>query len=374
MSTLLFDNIEIQNFRAFEYFTIEQLGHVNLIVGRNNVGKSTLLEAIWLHANVGSPEIMRDILMGRDEFTDHRTEGMKPAGSRGPAVWSLFHGHPCLERISGTISIGRIKAPDSSLRISVGWFQEGTGAKGEAELVPVGGPDHGSGDADLIPALVIKLGSMQRVLRLDQDFEQHIRRWTLQPQSVLGLATNCVYVRPNGLATTEVEQMWRRVVLTDLQKEVVESLRIISPEVQDLAIIPDEAGAMTVRVRVDSEPHPVPLKSMGDGVNRLFGIGLAMVSAKGGLLLVDEVENGIHYSVMPEVWKFVLKLAKRLDVQVFATTHSKDCYESFQAATKGDQEVSGVLTRIERKKGELRASLFDETRLKTVVDENIEIR
>jgi 3-hydroxyisobutyrate dehydrogenase-like beta-hydroxyacid dehydrogenase len=90
--------------------------------------------------------------------------------------------------------------------------------------------------------------------------------------------------------------------------------------------------------------------------------------------LVDEIENGIHYSVMPDVWKFVLKLAKRLGVQVFATTHSKDCYQTFQAATKGDQAVDGLLTRIERKKGELRASLFDEDRLKTVVNENIEIR
>jgi energy-coupling factor transporter ATP-binding protein EcfA2 len=181
MSSLLFDNIEIRNFRAFEYFTIEQLGHVNLIVGRNNVGKSTLLEALWLHANVGSPEIMREILVGRDEFTDHRSEGMKPAGIRGPAVWSLFHGHPCLERISETISIGRINAPDSSLRISVGWYQEGTGVEREADLVSVDGPDNSADGKDLIPALVIKLGSMQRVLRLDLDFEQHVRRWMLQP-------------------------------------------------------------------------------------------------------------------------------------------------------------------------------------------------
>jgi len=297
MSTRLFDNIEIRNFRAFEYLMIEQLGDVNLLVGRNNVGKSTILEALWLHANLGSPEIIREILVGRDEYTDHRAEGMKPSGAKGPAVWSLFNGHPCLERITDSISIGPVKAPDSSLRISIGWYQQALRVEGAAELVSVEGPDHGGDGRDVIPALVLKLGSMQRVLRLDQDFDQHIRRWTLQPQSVLGLATRCVYVPPNGLASREVEQMWRTVVLTDLQKEVGEALRIISPEVVDLAIIADETGAMTVRVRIDHEPHPVPLRSMGDGVNRLFGIGLAMVSAREGLLLVDEIENGIHYSV-----------------------------------------------------------------------------
>ncbi len=67
MSEPLFDNLEIRQFRAFDYIKIDQLGHINLFLGKNNVVKSTLLEALWLYANLGSPEVMRANLDGRDE-------------------------------------------------------------------------------------------------------------------------------------------------------------------------------------------------------------------------------------------------------------------------------------------------------------------
>lgn len=71
---------------------------------------------------------------------------------------------------------------------------------------------------------------------------------------------------------------------------------------------------------------------MGDGITRLFHIILALVNAKNGVLLVDEFENGLHWSVQEKVWETVFQLAERLDVQVFATTHSRDCVQAFQAA------------------------------------------
>lgn len=57
METPLFDSLEIRQFRAFDFIKIEQLGHINLFLGKNNVGKSTLLEALFLHANLGSPQV-----------------------------------------------------------------------------------------------------------------------------------------------------------------------------------------------------------------------------------------------------------------------------------------------------------------------------
>ncbi len=68
MSDLILNSLEIQDFRAFEHLKIEQLARVNLIVGKNNIGKSCLLEAIRLYAQRGSPEVMREILMARDEM------------------------------------------------------------------------------------------------------------------------------------------------------------------------------------------------------------------------------------------------------------------------------------------------------------------
>lgn len=118
----------------------------------------------------------------------------------------------------------------------------------------------------------------------------------------------------------------------------------------------------------------MPIKTMGDGMNRLFGLGLALACAKDGMLLVDEIENGIHWSVLPEVWRFVVKVAKRLNVQVFATTHSNDCLKAFYVGTKDDEEMDGVSVRIEKKNGDFNAETFDESRLSVIMKEGIEIR
>lgn len=187
MSKPLFDNLEIRQFRAFDYLKIEQLGHVNLILGKNNVGKSTLLEALWLYANLGSPEVIQAILEGRDEPGE-----VRHGTTAEPTAWSLFHGYPPLERISSSIQIGRISAPDSALSLSITWlrrtsemdatggFADGSGYGGGIhpgqEFVEVGPPNATEGDGPL-PAMVVKYGSIRRVLQLDDAYEDICRRW-----------------------------------------------------------------------------------------------------------------------------------------------------------------------------------------------------
>ena len=82
-------------------------------------------------------------------------------------------------------------------------------------------------------------------------------------------------------------------------------------------------------VRIENIDRPVPLRLLGDGVNRLLDIALSLVNARGGLLLIDEFENGLHHTVQFDAWKTIFLLAKELDIQVFATSHSWDAVEAF---------------------------------------------
>jgi len=382
MTQPLFDSLEIRQFRAFDYLKIEQLGHVNLILGKNNVGKSTLLEALWLFANIGSPEVIQTILEGRDEPGE-----VRHGTAAEPTVWSLFHGHPPLERISSSIQIGRIGAPDSALSLSITWlrrtsemdasggFQDGSGYGGgitaSQEFVEVGAPSATDGDGPL-PALVVKYGAIQRVLQLDDTYEDICRRWNLQMRSNRSLSTPCVLVSHVGLDEVYLQSLWEKVVLSDAKDDVIDALRIIAPETDDFALLGNQASS--IRLRIKGNADPVPLKIMGDGMNRLFGLGMALACAKDGILLVDEIENGIHWSALPEVWKFVVKVAKRLNVQVFATTHSNDCLRAFHVGTKDDEEMAGIAVRIEKRNGEFGVEIFDENRLAVIAKEAIEIR
>lgn len=115
----------------------------------------------------------------------------------------------------------------------------------------------------------------------------------------------------------------------------------------------------------------IPIGSMGDGIWRLLGIALALVQARGGVLLVDEIDTGLHYSVLIDMWRLVFETARQLDVQVFATTHSRDCYEALAAVTEPDRtEIS--LQRIERGKRE--AIAFSEVEIRQAAERGLEVR
>ena len=383
MTEPLFDSLEIRQFRAFDYIKIDHLGHINLFLGKNNVGKSTLLEALRLHANLGSPQTIKWVLDGRDEPCE-----VHDGNTADPIIWNLFHGHPALERISESIQIGRVGAPDSALSFSITWKHkidemgatdacaDGSGCDGEhpsRRNLDVGASEVTNGEGP-IPALVVKYSSMRRTLWLDEPFADLCRRWDLQTRSYRALETPCVHVGPCGITDAGVRNLWENVVLTDAKNDVVDAMRIIAPETEDFALLHLHESVPSLRLRLKDREGAVPIKTMGDGMNRLFGLGMALACAKGGILLVDEIENGIHWSVLPDIWKFVVKVAKRLDVQVFATTHSNDCLKAFQMGTKDDPDMDGVAVRIEKKNSEFNAEIFDEKRLAVIVKEEIEIR
>ncbi len=100
---------------------------------------------------------------------------------------------------------------------------------------------------------------------------------------------------------------------------------------------------------------------------------MALVNAKDGFL-IDEIENGIHYSVLPDVWRLIFETAERLNVQVFATSHSWDCIEAFQKAAQENTETEGVLVRLDRDGEWIRAVDLGERELGIAVNGHIEVR
>jgi hypothetical protein len=178
-----------------------------------------------------------------------------------------------------------------------------------------------------------------------------------------------------GERTATLGNLWDKIALSDREEDVAEALRIIDPDIEAVSMV-GGAGSRTSRtaiVRSKSLPRPVPLRSFGDGLNRLFGIILSLVNAKDGLLLIDEFENGMHYSVQPDAWRVIFKLAQRLDIQVVATSHSWDAIEAFQkAASEAPDE--GVLIRLSRKGDDIVSTVFREDELAIATRDGIEVR
>ena len=372
MSKLILDSLEIKNFRAFKHLRIEKLGRVNLIVGKNNVGKTSVLEALWLYARRGDPYSVFQLLKGRGEMADENIQNnglrrnAQEVQQRLYSLSYLFHGREKIHFDSKSARVGIANLVGNALSISTGWP-----LPLEASSLNAGEHTFSASEYS-VPSLDISIGDYFNFdFPLNQDYVPgfiHMRE-SIQPLL-------CILVKDEGLNAVEVRNYWDSIVLTDLEDEVLVALRIIAPEVQALNLIGglgqrDERKAV---VKILGTQHPIPLRSLGGGMNRMLGSALALVNAKDGMLLIDEVDTGLHYSVLPEMWKLIFEVAHRLNVQVFATSHSWDCIQAFQQAAADNKEADGVLIRLEQRKDGIGAVTFDEQELAIVTREQIEVR
>jgi AAA15 family ATPase/GTPase len=113
---------------------------------------------------------------------------------------------------------------------------------------------------------------------------------------------------------------------------------------------------------------------MGDGMSRILRLALGLANAQGGVLIVDEIDTGLHFMAMTGMWKMLWEAAKQLDVQVFATTHSRDCWESLAevAESEGVQDDTIVIHRVEKRKTS--SVTFNPRQMAIAVEERLEVR
>ncbi len=164
---------------------------------------------------------------------------------------------------------------------------------------------------------------------------------------------NCIPTA--GLDARGVIAAFESVVLTKEEEFLLEALRTIEPRVIRLASIGSDAprwniGRGGIVIRLSDSPERIPIGSLGDGMWRILGIALALVSSRNGVLLVDEIDTGLHYTALENMWRVIDETSKRLNIQVFATTHSRDCYESLASICREDviiAESEVLIHRIE---------------------------
>ena len=185
-------------------------------------------------------------------------------------------------------------------------------------------------------------------------------------------------VSTENMSNRKLAALWDLTSLTNLESEVISALSLIDDRISGVAFVEDISKENTNNnriplVKIKGIDEPLPLKSMGDGITRLFHIIVALVNARNGLLLIDEFENGLHWSVQPKVWDVVFQLSERLNVQVFATTHSRDCVEGFEHAWNKYPSLGSFL-RLDRKDEFIKATEYTSETLTDAIDMDVEVR
>jgi ABC-type branched-subunit amino acid transport system ATPase component len=354
---------------------IERLGRVNLIVGKNNVGKTSVLEALNLYANPGSPKVLLGLLSIRDEFD--QPQGPRSNGRRPTPVpiGAIFHGREAIPDRTPAISIGPLGDESKTLSIKPTIRKP----RRSRESIPSDqATEEIDGDGwEGVPSLSYRIGRQPPVLfRIDDSwrFSRYDHVITSQTETLIEKTIASCYVTANGLDPEWAAQAWRNINLTSYHEDITNSLRIVERKVSQISANFDGIDKLVPIVRLEGSPQPITLRSMGDGMVRLFNLSLALVNSEGGILLVDEIEDGLHYSVHEDIWRLLFRMARNLSTQVFATTHSWDCIEAFQKAACEDVSSEGYLIRLGRRHDEIVATICDENELAIVTRDQIEVR
>ena len=393
----MLNSLEIKNFRALEDFKVAKLGRVNLIVGKNNSGKSTVLEALRIYAGNAQRELLVDIAKSHDEtyqlaelkFGDLNTampfEDLF-TGRRLPDDDTVIVIGESADSSQALRIIYRISIDDNELKEDVegltdiqrSGFSQAVTKNQYIALVEQRNADFVTKRESLIAIKNKKSASIS----LSDAFlttRNSIRH------EALGI-TPCSFIPTQLISIDELAKEWDNIVGTEHEEIVKQALRIILPEFQNIYFVQNnktssssDGSQRTAKVKLPNLPRPVPLKSLGDGMTRILQLALKLVSAQGGFLLIDELENGLHYSIQEKVWAWLFEIAERLDIQVFATTHSWDCIENFTKVAIANETTEGIVFRMGKSARtsnheQIIATVFDKDSLYRMTQADIEIR
>jgi len=371
-------SIELEKYRGFKSYRIGGLTRVNLLVGKNGCGKTSLLEALYLLLSRDKPAALEEIAVSwRREFAAFEGPGGEPAFPPDlPSAVHFFRGHqvqagdflrigserggePCELRL---VAIPPAEVPNPRV---VPWYLSHTRTVPALALL-----FEGPASAGAVQAPTILLSNTGALIRPPSGVQEPIA-----PKA--DIRTSVHFVSP-GHPPFRLKLMWEKVLRKRRDDEIMTALRILEPRISDIAF---GSGGMYVDdilsgvfVALEGMPERVPLGSLGDGFRQLLFLAILLVQSDGDVLLVDEIDTGLHYSVMGDIWRFVAEVAKRSDTQVFATTHSLDCVRGLAWLCEVYPDLRGEVSLQKIAPSLDRAVAFDAEKITIAAEQEIELR
>lgn len=381
----MIDSISIKNFKNLEDLKIPSLKRVNLITGKNNTGKSSLLEAFGIIALEGNPVFLYQIIKSRGEdyaeyLTNYDVENIYTKDKINQSIQTInlkslaslfFKRKVTSQQYPIEIKIKKENLEYSNLKISIVNYNEEVifdkkgNSIGQKKVVSKNSENNFALEIDFV-----NLENQYELIPLDEkSFKTSVFRDIRPLKKVLSLANTGSFLEYDNSIFFDA------IALSEKENYVIEALQIIEPTIERLAFVENGRHKRKAVVKLKNEKEIVPLQSMGDGINRILTIALLLVTAENGYLLIDEFENGLHYSVQEKLWKIIFHLADKLNIQILATTHSNDCINSFENILNDSaNSYEGKLIRLDNINGKIKQVEFDKEELKIATEQNIEVR
>lgn len=314
-------SLQLTNFRGFANLEIPKFSRVNLIGGVNNAGKTGILEAIYL-------------LLERDTAKLHQV------------LPNLF----------------RAKSGVNEERYFWRWLAH-NGSKEAA--MQIGGQVQPYGYA-----------------KISWVSQKPRTQWAVSDLSVVALQSwpHPEVFSPRPSLPVEDAQVFIKAAKKtkggkDGEERIEALLSEIEPRLKRVRAYPDEqSNQPLVHVGLQGVEDALPAPQLGQGFNRLLRIYSAMLSAEAKVFLIDEVETGLHHSVLPTIWKGLAAVAREEGVQIFATTHSREAILAAHRVFSQEPNYDFAYHRLERTDETISVVTYDQEALAGADEANFEVR
>lgn len=311
-------NLSIKNYRGIHSLDMQELQRVNILLGNNNSSKSSVLEAIYILMNANKPAIPIKLNIDRD-YTGY-------SKSDFAAFFHNLNTKTPIQLQAGLDNGEKLDLNISYKIVQVSEFQPGNI---QSDTMPVnygliydyqenGNPSH---TTSLI------WDTEEEKLKIGETWDTTNR--------------NAYFLAPRYNFNEFISHF--NQIVTDKEKGyVLDALQAIEPRITDVTVVNNH-------VMVDAGLDKlIPINLMGDGTRKLFTIITAMYKAKDGIILIDEIDNGLYYKSMKSLWRAVLFMSKKFNIQVFVSTHSIDSLNALntllEEESKSTQEDVSILT------------------------------
>jgi AAA15 family ATPase/GTPase len=340
---------KIENFKRFDSFEMENLGQFNLLVGDNNVGKTSVLEGLLFSEDGDSSLVglFQTLIYRRLIIQD---ENKVLANLNDDNLWQLI-----FKKIEKPLITKILTKKDE---VVISWSIIDIDKLSESDWKAIGKKGFRKNEIS-----VFKKG-----LRISSRNNSNYNFYPFAKTTNEEIEINLGYLPfvPTNLGyNNDLLEFYYQNINNDklLRREFETNLKMFIPNLEETRTQKMLNDIEFVCVVLEDENGIYPLTRFGDGVVKFARVLLEILMAKGKRLMIDEIETGIHFSRLKDFWKTVITLCKKYEVQLFATTHSLECQryflEAFTELGEEYQKEARNISLLENKEGNIESVTYD---------------
>ncbi len=350
-------SFNIKNFRCFKDFSLSPLERINLITGMNNVGKTALLEGMFLFAGATNPNLAMII----NAFRGIETIEVKP-DLQSETPWnSLFYNLNEDAEIVMTGELGQLKQRKLIIKV----------ARKESELVMK--PQK---EGFVLSEATGKILEFEYISETGKTIKS---KMIIGSQGVkvelppVPIPFSAIFLASRSrINPAEDTERFSKIEISSQQDVLLKILNIIEPRLKRLTVAVT-AGVPMIYGDIGLN-RLLPLSLMGEGLVRVCSIVLAIANLPNGIVFIDEIENGVHYSIMDKIWLGIAEAARQFNTQIFATTHSRECITAAHYVFSQSLIYDFLLHRLDKINGNIAAKTYDREALSAAINTELEVR